>query len=191
MLTIIVAVVGWLLANYVENLQATPIVKYSVSSIEDKSSFHWQNQIPCNVDLDSQTNSLYVYTITNLSKSVQFKNLTFYIKDNLSNDNGEVTSSRIIPHPPAIAGNEASQCVSESASYKGLTIHPSGSIDLVFGLSSLEGAPYILVASSSQAIDLQPSSFRTWLIENELMIIVFLIGLLVISFGHSVLKIKR
>ncbi|REL31296.1 hypothetical protein [Thalassotalea euphylliae] len=184
LLTLIVAIVGWLLVNYVEKLQSTPLVEYSIEQLSVEDSFYWSNQIKCSLS-SSSPKSLYKFSIRNLSAKTKFNAVTFHVKTQASVNVNEVVSARIIPHPPATAGKKASSCNTESATYPGLSIQPNATIDLLVGFSNELADPFIIVDNSSQAINLQRSNFQTWLITNEGRIIIALVLLLIIAFGRT------
>lgn len=176
LLTVVIGLLSWVLSQYIERVQQSPLVVYEVVNIKDRTSFYWDDLIFCNgVTLDD-VDSLYVYKIKNLSNQLKFGDVDFYAKV----DDGIVSSVRIMPLVPAMAGSKSASCSSQSAIYKDLSLNPFSEIHLVIGTTGNKGVPYILVGNSDKPIRLELISFKSWIIEKELTILSFMIGTLIL-----------
>lgn len=167
LLTVLFVMIGWSLNRIITNLTEAPTIEYSCSIEEKKEGI------------------CYTYSLINLSKDNQFDSLMFDLEPE---DQVVVVGAEIITHAPASTRVIDRKFKNNLAKFMIYKFQPGAVYDLVLITDKKVGLRLSFI--SKTGIRLAPASFKTWLVKNELEVIVALL-LVWISFIFLYLKFLR
>lgn len=173
LITVVFAILGWLLTTYVDRLQQIPLITYETEIAGEKKSIYWKYQQACGAQSGAESEQIYVFKLNNLSLANVFTDLTFHVKLT----DASITSAKIHARPPAMAGKQSASCTATSATFPNISLLPGGQLDLAIGVDSTAAKPYMLVDPTDQAVRLAPYNYQAFLLEYEF----YLLGLLVLG----------
>lgn len=162
--TAIIAAFGWLVTHYVDRLTTAPTVEYQISTEQRDTRFRHR------------------YVLTNINRTTAFGPLRLSLQ---ARPGHPIIGHAFRAIEPTSEGEEPKTQSPNSAEYTVPTLLPRGGVAVDLETAS-NARPTLRVSSPTSVIRLVPTGTETWLVANELSILLFLIlvwiGMLVIIF---------
>lgn len=159
-LTACLAVLGWLVSHYVARAIASPTVEFSISEASD-------GNLP-----------VFVYRLTNLSRTESFGPIEVHF---LPKPASPIHSFDIKPVEPASEGVNPVVRDESQARYALPRLLPGSEVEFIVGVKGTE-RPQMYVDSATP-VRLTSSSFETWLVRHEMLIVAICLLLALLALG--------
>lgn len=169
--TVVIAATAWTFTHAAERLSKTPYLKYSVEEIKTD---------------DKRSTYINISNISNITRDKTYKNVNLLVT---ASPKDSITGGSVIPYQPAFEGDQSWTVAGRTFFFSFPAIEPGWKFDVsilhrmddpvVIRLSTFDGQSFYAVRPS----------LETYLVENEMMIILIFFGVaalaLIISILHS------
>ena len=156
--TLIVAGLAWTLTHIVDRLLATPLLTYQQQIIENGGK-----------------KSLYL-TLRNITRDKTFRNVRLIVT---ATPGGTIIDASVIPIQPAWEGDQPGTMAGRTFAYTFSEMQPDSQyeVSVTYGGSD----PPTLRMASDGTISFVHRSWETWVVENEISLLAYLLGFGIIS----------
>ena len=145
---------GWLVTYIVENVVSVPTIEYDI-------------------DLSKHTDGVVAVTIRNLSRTHKFSGLNFILRLPVG-CNGKFTKAEVEPIQPAYTAREMIETHNAAVTYPNQALHPGTALKLIASYDEAVKPPTFHIAENGDAVRLVESGTLTWIIRNEIKVLVVL-----------------
>jgi hypothetical protein len=152
--TLVVAALAWTITHIVDRLLATPIVTYERQIIEN-----------------SGKKSVYL-TLKNITRDRTFRDVHLILT---ASPGGSITETAVIPIQPAFEGNQAGTTVGRTFDYTFPEMQPGSQLEISATFTGRD-QPTLRMSAQGTIAFVRPS-WETCIVENELPILAWLVGI--------------
>jgi hypothetical protein len=151
-ITLIVAALAWTLTHIVDRLLAAPLLTYQHQIIENGGK-----------------KSLYL-TLKNITKDKTFQNVHLILT---AAPGGSIADAAVIPIQPAWEGDQPGVTAGRTFAYTFSKMQPESQYEISISYSGND--PPTLRMSSDGTISFVSPSWETWIVENEISLLAWLL----------------
>ena len=150
----IFATAGWGGTYIMNNVVSVPTIEYDI-------------------ELSKHTDGRIAVTIRNLSRTHKFSGLNFILRLPVE-DPGEFIDAKVEAIQPAYAAREMIKVDNASVTYPSQALHPGTALKLIASYDKAVKTPTFHIAENGDAVRLVESGTLTWIIRNEIKVLVVL-----------------